>query len=245
MRLFELTGLVSDIDNPTTEREKRISHFVDWVCKKINLDRTLVKNIEFSYDTADAQDQHRTGAYDWHKNHMIIYVRNRNLVDILRTIAHELQHVKQDQQGRIRVHSPPGSKLERESDTVAGYLMKLYGKLHRDIFEDTINRNPIAKQWQVRDDRNMNLKYETPETILKNVTVKIDYDSFEEGKKVFAYLTGDRIKEFDPTDYESFAIRYKRDIDEPFYAADTKQPITNCDYVVFKDDGSVIGYQKN
>lgn len=245
MRFQELER-IEDVVEPSNQRETRIKHFIDWAKKRIGLDEQQL-NIVFSYDQKDAQEEHRTGAWDYKNNHMIVYVGNRNMVDILRTVCHELVHVKQGQIGKIqkaKVHGP-GSPLEVEADAKAGYLMKLYGKLHRDIFEDTVNRNPISKQWQVRDDDAMNLKYETPKAILKNVSVKIDYDSFEAGKKVFAYLTGDRVKDFDPTNYESFSIHFKRDIDEPFYAADTKQPITNCDYVVFKDDGSVIGYQKN
>lgn len=35
----------------------------------------------------------------------------------------------------IERHSPPGSKLEREADEAAGYLIKLYGKRHPEIFQ--------------------------------------------------------------------------------------------------------------
>lgn len=135
MRLNEFDDTIQDIRAPNTEREKIIKHFVSWVAKRIKVDIDKINNIEFSYDKEDAQKQHRTGSYDWHNQEMLVYVGNRNLVDILRTIAHELQHVKQDQENRIRVHSPPGSKLEVEADAVAGYLMKLYGKLHPEIFE--------------------------------------------------------------------------------------------------------------
>ena len=92
-------------------------------------------DIAFSYDKADAQDQHRTGQFDWHNKKMLVYVGNRNMVDILRTVCHELQHVKQNEDGRIKKYTGPGSPLEVEADAVAGYLMKLYGKLYRDIFE--------------------------------------------------------------------------------------------------------------
>jgi hypothetical protein len=68
---------------------------------------------------------------------MVVYVGNRNMVDILRTVCHELVHVKQGQVGEIQraTRHGAGSPLEIEADAKAGYLMKLYGKLHRDIFE--------------------------------------------------------------------------------------------------------------
>jgi hypothetical protein len=66
---------------------------------------------------------------------MWVYTGNRNLIDILRTVAHELTHRKQGLEGRIKGASPPGSKLEREADAQAGYLMKLYGAEHPEIVE--------------------------------------------------------------------------------------------------------------
>lgn len=135
MRLQELDR-IEDIVKPSNRREARIKHFIEWTKKRIKLDDQQL-NIVFSYDQKDAQKEHRTGAWDYKKNHMIVYVGNRNMVDILRTVCHELVHVKQSQDGDIQraTKHGPGSPLEIEADAKAGYLMKLYGKLHRDIFE--------------------------------------------------------------------------------------------------------------
>lgn len=125
---------LQNVRRPSNRREKRVRHFIDWVSKRIGLKDADI-DIAFSYDKADAQDQHRTGQFDWHNKKMLVYVGNRNMVDILRTVCHELQHVKQNEDGRIKKYTGPGSPLEVEADAVAGYLMKLYGKLYRDIFE--------------------------------------------------------------------------------------------------------------
>jgi hypothetical protein len=135
MRFHELER-IEDIVKPSNRREARVKHFVAWAKKRIGLaDEPL--NIVFSYDQDDAQDLHRTGQYDFQNNHMVVYVGNRNMVDILRTVCHELVHVKQGQVGEIQraKEHGAGSPLEVEADAKAGYLMKLYGKLHRDIFE--------------------------------------------------------------------------------------------------------------
>jgi Zn-dependent peptidase ImmA (M78 family) len=67
---------------------------------------------------------------------MWIYTGNRNLIDIMRTVAHELTHRKQHEDGRINGdQSYPGSPIEQEADAVAGYLMKLYGKENPEIVE--------------------------------------------------------------------------------------------------------------
>ena len=113
--------------------EDRVKHFVDWAYKKLNIKAPMPKII-FS-DKKDSPDMHHTGWYRKETDTMWVYTHNRNLVDILRTVAHELQHRKQDAEGRIKVHSPPGSKLEREGDIHAGILMKLYAKEFPEIIE--------------------------------------------------------------------------------------------------------------
>ena len=100
MRFHELER-IEDIVKPSNRREARVKHFVAWAKKRIGLaDEPL--NIVFSYDQDDAQDLHRTGQYDYQNNHMVVYVGNRNMVDILRTVCHELVHVRQGQRGEIQ-----------------------------------------------------------------------------------------------------------------------------------------------
>jgi hypothetical protein len=112
---------------------ERIQHFIDWVYKKERI-KAPRPNIELSSEK-ESEDMHHTGWYNAKTNVMYVYTGNRNLIDILRTIAHELRHRKQGSQGRIHGHSPPGSKLERDADAEAGYLMKLYAKEYPEIIE--------------------------------------------------------------------------------------------------------------
>lgn len=122
------------VDHMDLDRKKAIiADFIKWAAPKIHL--KTVPKITFSDDQAEAEKHHHTGSYDWHNNTLWVYVGNRNLVDIIRTLCHELVHAKQDQANRIRRHSPPGSKLEREADETAGYLLKLYGAKNNDIFQ--------------------------------------------------------------------------------------------------------------
>jgi 5'(3')-deoxyribonucleotidase len=129
-QLLRQRELTESVDG---SHKKIINHFIDWVYdkKKIKADRP---NIKFQQHK-EGPDQHRTGYYEPDTNVMWVYTGNRNLVDILRTVAHELVHRKQGSEGRIKVKSPPGSKLEREADAEAGYLMKLYTKQHPEIIE--------------------------------------------------------------------------------------------------------------
>jgi Zn-dependent peptidase ImmA (M78 family) len=116
------------------EHEEQIRHFIEWCVKKLKIKEPLPP-IKFQ-DKKEGPDQHRTGYYDDADNIMWIYTGNRNLIDILRTVAHELTHRKQHEGGKdYSDQSYPGSPIERQADEVAGILMKLYGKMHPEIIE--------------------------------------------------------------------------------------------------------------
>lgn len=130
MRHYEIEPSQSRIYD---EHRERIEHFIKWVFKKENI-HGEPPELVFA-DEKDSEDMHHTGWYNHEENRLWVYTGNRNLIDVLRTVAHELRHYKQGTEGRIHGHSPPGSKLERDADAQAGYLMKLYGAEHPEIIE--------------------------------------------------------------------------------------------------------------
>lgn len=116
---------------------EKVKDFIKWSIKTLNLKKPLPKII-LSKNTKEAQDGHHTGlhtnkdgvSYIW------IYVENRNLIDIFRTVFHELVHQKQDQLGMIKNgDSYPGSPIEAMADMLAGKYIKIYGKKHPEIFQ--------------------------------------------------------------------------------------------------------------
>ena len=68
-----------------------------------------------------------------------VYAKDRALVDIMRSLAHELVHMKQDVEGRLdQVHhdqnNEAGSPIENEANSVAGVLIRKFGELHSEIY---------------------------------------------------------------------------------------------------------------
>lgn len=113
--------------------DEEIKKFIDWTIKTINLQKPY-PNIQLSQDTEKAQKGHHTGVHS--ENDIWVYTGNRNLVDIFRTIFHELVHHKQYQLGMIQNgDSYPGSPIEAMADMVAGKYIKIYGKKHPEIFQ--------------------------------------------------------------------------------------------------------------
>lgn len=117
-----------------SEREQKILDFIDWCVDKLKIKEKL-PHIKFQ-EEKEGPDQHHTGYYNNDTDVMWIYTGNRNLIDILRTVAHELTHRKQHEGGRTYPgQSYPGSKIEQQADVMAGILMKLYGKMYPEIIE--------------------------------------------------------------------------------------------------------------
>lgn len=115
-------------DNPIMQK------FIQWASQKLNLQST--PKFEFSYNTEEAQEGHHTGRHLDSDNSVWVYVANRNMVDIMRTVFHELVHVRQGELGMIKPgDSYPGSPIEMLADMGAGKYMKIFGKDHPEIFQ--------------------------------------------------------------------------------------------------------------
>jgi RNA polymerase sigma factor (sigma-70 family) len=111
-----------------------VKKFLAWTSKKLNLENT--PKIEFSYDSDEAQEGHHTGRHNPETGEVWVYCANRNLVDILRTVFHELTHVRQGELNMIKPgDSYPGSPIEAEADMMAGKYIKIFGKAHPEIFQ--------------------------------------------------------------------------------------------------------------
>jgi len=118
----------------TPEDQQKIKDFIQWSLKTLNMQQPHPK-FEFSRDTEQAQQDHRTGMHTSDGN-ILVYIENRNLVDIFRTIFHELVHHRQDQLNMIGPDdSYPGSPVEAMADMMAGKYIKIYGKQHPEIFQ--------------------------------------------------------------------------------------------------------------
>ncbi|HWY36843.1 MAG TPA: hypothetical protein VNX68_19515, partial [Nitrosopumilaceae archaeon] len=70
-------------------------------------------------------------------DHIWIYTKNRNmLADPLRSLAHEIRHFKQKLDGVLNEKSgEDGSPHENEANSFSGYMIRKFGKQHREIYK--------------------------------------------------------------------------------------------------------------
>ena len=125
---------LDETDTEELDIQEEVDKFADWACGILELENQ--PKIELSMDTEEAQSQHHTGRHVDGENSVWVYVNNRNLVDILRTVFHELVHVRQGELDMIKPGSSyPGSPIEAQADMLAGKFIKIYGEQNHHIFQ--------------------------------------------------------------------------------------------------------------
>jgi hypothetical protein len=128
------TKLLSEEIQSKLNIQDEVNKFVDWAAERLKLEN--IPKVQLSKDTEEAQVNHHTGGHVPGSDVIWVYAKNRNLVDILRTVVHELTHVRQHELNMIKPNdSYPGSPIEAQADMVAGKLMKIYGKENNHIFQ--------------------------------------------------------------------------------------------------------------
>ena len=112
-----------------------IKEFIKFAIKELKIN-TIPEGLTLSYDNIEAKSRRSFGTFDTNNNKIWLYVKNRNMADILRTLAHELVHRKQDEDERIDYNSgDTGSEIENEANAKAGILLRKFGKQNEKIYQ--------------------------------------------------------------------------------------------------------------
>jgi hypothetical protein len=121
----------------TESQTATIGEFVKYACKNLAV-QNPPRNLTLSYDTNQVKDRRSFGYFDPNSHKIWVYVKNRNMADILRTLAHELVHHKQNISGAFEDAEDPGadgSEFENEANAVAGVIIRKWGRIHPEIYE--------------------------------------------------------------------------------------------------------------
>ncbi len=125
------------------EIQQKAEILLDFInfCKESIGVETLPK-IQFIGNNNSAKQNKTFGQYNSESKSIIIYIGNRNLADICRTLAHELTHHKQNEMGMLKPESgKTGSPIENQAHQVAGIAMREYGKIQSLIYESKVTKN--------------------------------------------------------------------------------------------------------
>lgn len=121
-----------------TKIADHIEKFKSYVAMELGL--TDVPNINLVDDREEAKVNTSFGGYSPGNRNINVNVAGRHVADVLRTLAHELVHHKQNEEGRLtRDAGETGSDFENEANSKAGVLMRNYGKKNPGIYENYEN----------------------------------------------------------------------------------------------------------
>jgi hypothetical protein len=124
--------LTEGMDRTTTY--KVLLAFVKFAAEHLEL-KSLPK-FDFKFDSAVSVERKSFGGYGG--EHIDVTVKNRHIMDVCRTLAHELVHYKQDLNKELEGPDPgaTGSPQENEANAQAAIIMRNWGKKYPNLFDN-------------------------------------------------------------------------------------------------------------
>ena len=115
------------------QKAKIINKFLHFASDYLNTDRPKIKLLNGPEFT---QTYHSFGGYHPGQEDIRVVVYNRNMADILRTLAHEMVHRMQHLDDRLNPNSgEDGSPEENEANSLAGVMLRKFGRENPEIYE--------------------------------------------------------------------------------------------------------------
>lgn len=132
MKVREL--LTESMDRKTTY--KILLDFIRFAAEDLEL-KSLPK-FEFKFDNKRSVEHKSFGGYAPGDQHIGITVLNRHIMDVCRTVAHELVHYSQDLKKELDddTAGDTGSPQENEANARAAVIMRNWGKKHPELFKE-------------------------------------------------------------------------------------------------------------
>jgi predicted nucleotidyltransferase len=132
-QLHQPTSLGEGLDTSTDKQ--LLKQFIGFAIDELGIQKPPT-SLTLSRDNNAAKSMHSFGSFDPNNDKIWLYVKNRNMADLLRTLAHELVHRKQAEDGRIDYNSgETGSEIENEANAQAGVLLRKFGKQNEEIYQ--------------------------------------------------------------------------------------------------------------
>ena len=133
---FESAPVKEGVDDINTQ----LQNFVKFCAEQLKL--SAIPKIQIKRDPAWSERNNSFGRYEPDSDTLILSIANRHPLDIMRTMAHELTHRKQDEKADMPVGAgETGSKWENDANARAGILMRKFAELHPEYFA----KEPISE----------------------------------------------------------------------------------------------------
>ena len=108
--------------------------FIRFAAKDLELNS--LPKFDFVFDSKESMERKSFGGYQPGNEHITITVTNRHIMDVCRTLAHELVHYKQDLDNELEDDEAgsTGSPQENDANARAAVIMRNFGRAFPDMF---------------------------------------------------------------------------------------------------------------
>jgi cytidyltransferase-like protein len=126
---------VKQLKEEVTRKElsPMLDSFVSFASEKLG-----IKSLPSVRFKSDEDEYNSFAAYDPAKNELSVSTKHRHPMDVFRSVAHELVHHKQNEEGRIgkdiAKEGSTGSDVENEANSEAGKIMRWFAQENPDHF---------------------------------------------------------------------------------------------------------------
>jgi len=136
MRSHEFTNIISESKISGDQQRNFISMVERFLPLAMSiLDISSLPKIKFESGSISGS-QPSFGKYIDGDRILHISIINRHPVDILRTLAHELVHYRQDVRGELNDHSGvTGSPEENQAHEIAGVILRVFNKKYPEFLK--------------------------------------------------------------------------------------------------------------
>lgn len=125
--------LITEAKLPQQDRSRLLREFIKFCVKELGLKQPYNCKVLLTNDKSKTSSY---AHYNPNNNEIIVYLRERSIGDIMRSLCHEICHHLQNQKGELEQDSgETGSKEENFANQMAGIIMRKFGKKHPEIYE--------------------------------------------------------------------------------------------------------------
>jgi Zn-dependent peptidase ImmA (M78 family) len=101
--------------------------FIAWCKPKLGIQTAIRVTLVHAVIKKGAQSTF--GYFEPHTGRIVISCADRHVMDVIRTLCHEMVHVAQHAQRPLQASDgATGSPIENEANALAGILLRLYGQ---------------------------------------------------------------------------------------------------------------------
>ena len=133
-----------EVDHHVVDVEKEVEKFVRYAAKFLKLKRLpqiLLRGPEFSHSI------HSFGHYVDDDKKIEVETTNRQIMDILRTVAHEMVHFRQHETQDVPDDAgETGSKFENEANALGGVIMRHWQNKHPELLQAKSIGEPVVDE---------------------------------------------------------------------------------------------------